>query len=282
MTGNEFSDEQGDLTVEIAPEADPVLLGALEQARAALAEITPAETIGEFIGHEVEGEHVLSLFFASKLAGYPDWHWTATLARSSDSAEPSVLEVELLPGEASVLSPAWVPWADRLTSDPLIDDSESEFDEDEDDDDDVDGPEDGAAGDYADDESDDDDDGESDDDESEDDDVDGPDDDLDDDPSAIGRDRDRDGIDIDIIAEEGLDAPGFGSSTADDHASDERTGDYRTVDAHAAAAPVPDPRPLILSDDTGIDPDAGVAFDATDDFTDAGDIEHLEGQERPE
>ncbi|RFA09947.1 hypothetical protein B7R54_12605 [Subtercola boreus] len=271
MTENAFPEEPGETDAGAAPEADPVLLAAVDQARSALAEITPADTIGELIGHAVEGEHVLSLFFASKLAGYPDWHWTATLSRIDGSDEPSVLEVELLPGETSVLSPAWVPWADRLTADALIDDSESEFDED---DEDEDGSGDDSAGDWSDEDSDDEDsDGEDSDDEDSDDDSDGddsdgdsddddPDDDDpdDDDPSAIGLRRDRDGIDIDTIAEEGLEAQGF--------------------DAHAAATPVPDPEPLIEASAAGVDPDAGAAFDATDDFTDAGDIEDLEGQER--
>ncbi|GGF18658.1 DUF3027 domain-containing protein [Subtercola lobariae] len=214
---------------EIVYEADPVLLAAVDQARAALAEITPATSIGELIGHVVEGEHVLSLHFASTLSGYPDWHWAATVARTADDAAPTVLEVELLPGEGAILSPAWVPWADRVTPESLIDDSENEF---ADDDDDSADEADGRAGgddsedeDYdsadssADDDDDDDDDDDSDDDD--DDDSDDDDDDSDDDEldaeevAARALRRDRDGIDIDTIAEEGLDIDGLDAGELD-------------------------------------------------------------------
>ena len=198
---------------EVVYEADPVLLAAVDQARAALAEITPAESIGESIGHVVEGEHVLSLLFASTLSGYPDWHWTATLARASDHDEPTVLEVALLPGDDSILSPAWVPWADRVTPESLIDDSESEFDDDRDDesDDDESRDDDESGSDESDeyhDDSDDDDgdaddDGESDDDDDDDDEIGAQ------EAAALALHRDRDGIDIDTIAEEGLDIEGI-------------------------------------------------------------------------
>ncbi|PPF79003.1 DUF3027 domain-containing protein [Subtercola sp. Z020] len=254
---------------EIVYEADPVLLAAVEQARSALAEITPADTIGELIGHEVEGEHVLSLFFASRLAGYPDWHWTATLSRVSDTDEPSVLEVELLPGEASVLSPAWVPWADRLSSDAIVDESESEFDDDDTDDDETDDDETGdadaddaddAAGEgYGDDSGiDDSDDDDSDDDDSDDDDSDDPD---DEEVAALALRRDRDGIDIDTIAEEGFE--GFESGHPE--------AEHPESDRPEPTDPETDPQPAV------IDPDAGAAFDATDDFTHAGDPEDFEG-----
>lgn len=97
---------------QIAP--DPVLLESREQARAALAEITDPETIGADEGHEVNDEHVLTLLFESKLAGYPGWRWAATLARTSEDAPVTVLEVELLPGPGSVVAPEWVPWSERL------------------------------------------------------------------------------------------------------------------------------------------------------------------------
>ena len=93
---------------------DPVLLDARDRARAALAEITDAATIGVDDGHEVEGEHVLTLFFECRLTGYPGWRWAATLARTSEDAPVTVLEVELLPGPGAVVAPEWVPWSERL------------------------------------------------------------------------------------------------------------------------------------------------------------------------
>ena len=255
-------DEPDGSIAEITYEADPVLLAAVDQARAALAEIAPADSIGEVVGHAVEGEHVLSLFFASRLPGYPDWHWTATLARVGDADEPTVLEVEMLPGESSVLSPAWVPWADRMTADAIIDDSESEFDDDDvEEDDETDG---GDAGLDDDDSSDDDGD---DDDDLDDEDSDDEDDDLDeDDVAVLALRRDRDGIDIDTIAEAGdVQSDAVAEAVAAAYAEP-------AVDSDAGADPA------IAA---GVDPDAGSAFDATDDFTDAGDIEGQPGDAEP-
>lgn len=93
---------------------DSVLLAATEQARTALLEITPADSIGSHDGYAVEGEHVLTQFFECRLPGYPGWRWAATLTRTSEEAPITVLEVELLPGEGAVIAPEWVPWSERL------------------------------------------------------------------------------------------------------------------------------------------------------------------------
>ena len=95
------------------PQADEVLLGSVALAQRALLEVTAPETVGSIIGHVVDGEHVLSLHFASDLAGYPGWHWSVTLART-EGDEATVLETELLPGERALLAPEWVPWSERL------------------------------------------------------------------------------------------------------------------------------------------------------------------------
>lgn len=97
-----------------APDAvDPALLAAHDLALAALREITPAATIGDPAEYRLEGDGVVSLRFANRLGGYPGWYWTVSLARVPD-AEPTVLEVELLPGEGALVAPEWVPWAVRL------------------------------------------------------------------------------------------------------------------------------------------------------------------------
>lgn len=103
-----------------APAADaPIgdvsdLIAAVPLARAALAEITPESTIGEPLGHVVEAGGAVSLLFASNLAGYPGWHWTVTVGRADDDAQPTVLEAELMPGDDALLAPDWVPWSERL------------------------------------------------------------------------------------------------------------------------------------------------------------------------
>ena len=103
--------------------ADDVLAAAVEQARAAAAETAgdPA-LVGEHRGVLAEepgadGElmgSVLTHVFDSRLAGYGGWHWADTLARVPGEDSVTVDEVVLLPGDAALLAPAWVPWHERL------------------------------------------------------------------------------------------------------------------------------------------------------------------------
>lgn len=151
----------------VAPDSD------FELGRSALLEITSAESIGAPAGSIDEGDGVTTLYFETLLSGYPGWRWTVSIAHVHGTPA-SVLETELTPGEAALLSPAWVPWVDRLadytaaqdtaveddeTNDEL-DDDESEGDDDDDDDenDDDDDDDDEESDDTEDDESDDEDD----------------------------------------------------------------------------------------------------------------------------
>ncbi|MEZ7755821.1 DUF3027 domain-containing protein [Microbacterium paraoxydans] len=95
------------------PDADARLVEAHDLALSALREITPAATIGPAAGFIPEEDGSVSLRFDNRLPGYPGWYWTVTVARVDDE-EPTVLEVELLPGDGALLAPEWVPWAERL------------------------------------------------------------------------------------------------------------------------------------------------------------------------
>ncbi|AVL97835.1 DUF3027 domain-containing protein [Microbacterium paraoxydans] len=95
------------------PDADARLIEAHDLALSALREITPAATIGPAAGFTPEDDGSVSLRFENRLPGYPGWYWTVTVARVDDE-EPTVLEVELLPGDGALLAPEWVPWAERL------------------------------------------------------------------------------------------------------------------------------------------------------------------------
>ncbi|MFL2002193.1 DUF3027 domain-containing protein [Microbacterium sp. A1-JK] len=120
--------------------ADAELLAAHDLAIAALAEVTPVSSIGAPAGYTLEDDGVVSLRFATTLPGYPGWFWTVSLARVEGEA-PTVLEVELLPGDGALLAPDWVPWAERLADyqaaqTALAEASESDDDDDDDSDDD--------------------------------------------------------------------------------------------------------------------------------------------------
>ena len=85
---------------------------ALESAaRDALAQITPTGTIGEHMTTE-QVDNIATLRFSSVMPGYVGWDWVVSLAIEGE--ETQVLETELLAGEGAVVSPDWVPWADRL------------------------------------------------------------------------------------------------------------------------------------------------------------------------
>ncbi|MCJ1672582.1 MULTISPECIES: DUF3027 domain-containing protein [unclassified Rathayibacter] len=177
--------------LEPAPvyELDAVLAGSEDRAREALLDITTADTIGDLVATLAQGEHVVSLQFTNLMRGYPGWLWTATLSRIDESGDVNVLEVELLPGEGSVLAPDWVPWSVRLADYRAAQDASGERDETEDDEYDDDTVVDGDAAeadedeilddDEADDDSDEDDSDDDDDDDSDDSDEDDSDDDDD-------------------------------------------------------------------------------------------------------
>lgn len=153
-----------------------------ELARGALLEITPEATVGSPVGTVDEGDGVVSVLFANRMPGYPGWRWTVSIAHV-EGDEPTVLEVELMPGDGSLLAPEWVPWSERLADYRAAQDDEGDEESDEDEDDDED---DDFDADDDDDESDDEDDDESD--------VDDDDDDDEDDvppPPARGRRRTR-------------------------------------------------------------------------------------------
>jgi hypothetical protein len=112
----------------------------------ALAEVTDPASVGELV-EVIEGEPgVRDLIFACRLPGYIGWRWTVSTAQVAD-ALPTVLEVELLPGEGALVAPPWVPWAERLAEyrrthpdeaeseeDLDIDDADDEADDEDEDD----------------------------------------------------------------------------------------------------------------------------------------------------
>lgn len=185
---------------------DPTIL-----AKQALLEVTPESTVGAVVDTVDEGDGVVSVRFANTMPGYPGWRWTVSVAQV-EGDEPTVLEVELMPGDGSLLAPDWTPWSERMADwraaqgdevehddDDESDDAEDEDDDESDDDDAED--DDDADDDESDDESDDDDDDESDDDEDDDDD------DLDDDEDDLDDDVEDEfeGVDVEHAAEAELD-----------------------------------------------------------------------------
>lgn len=156
-------------------------------ARKALLEVTAESTVGAPAGTVDEGDGVVSVLFANRMPGYPGWRWTVSIAQV-EGDEPTVLEVELMPGDGSLVAPDWVPWSERLAEYRAGQDAEHDEDDDEDADDEDDEDAEDADYDDADDDG-------SDDDESDDeDDFDADEDDLDE-----SDDDDIEGVDVDEL-----------------------------------------------------------------------------------
>ena len=97
------------------PAKETVLVGAVELARAAAAEVAESPSdVGEHLGYAVDGERLVSHRFAATMLGYHGWSWVVTLARVPRGRNATVCEVELLPGDGALLAPDWLPWAERL------------------------------------------------------------------------------------------------------------------------------------------------------------------------
>ena len=93
---------------------DAVAAAAVDEARAALLEEVDAADVGDHLGHEVDGDRVITHLFACTRAGYVGWRWAVTLTRASRQKQVTVDEVVLLPGDDAIVAPEWVPYRERL------------------------------------------------------------------------------------------------------------------------------------------------------------------------
>ncbi len=94
--------------------SDATLKGSVDLARAALDDIAEPGAVGEHLGLTMDAERLGTHHFACASTGYPGWRWAVTVARVPRGKVATVCETNLVPGEGALLSPAWVPYADRL------------------------------------------------------------------------------------------------------------------------------------------------------------------------
>ena len=97
---------------------------ALEIARAVLLESIPADHVGKDLDCVVEPSQdfavtITSYTFECTSAGYPGWYWEVSVVEISGQSQPTVSEVNLLPGAAALVPAAWKPWADRVEAGDL-------------------------------------------------------------------------------------------------------------------------------------------------------------------
>ena len=93
---------------------DAICVAAVEPAREAAIIEAGAAVVGEHLGHRVEGERLVTHYFASTHPGYRGWRWAVTLTRASRAKTVTVNEVVMLPGDEAIVAPEWVPWSDRV------------------------------------------------------------------------------------------------------------------------------------------------------------------------
>jgi hypothetical protein len=97
-----------------AVKPDPTLKGAVDLAREAAESIAEKGAVGEHLGMDMVEDRVGTHYFACTAASYPGWRWAITVARVPRSKTVTVSEANLLPGDGALLSPQWLPYADRL------------------------------------------------------------------------------------------------------------------------------------------------------------------------
>lgn len=99
-----------------APKTDKVLVddAAQELALEAARGIAQPGMVGDHVRVEMTAERLATHYFACLAPGYPGWLWSVSVARAPRQKFATVCETNLLPGEGALLSPEWVPYAERL------------------------------------------------------------------------------------------------------------------------------------------------------------------------
>jgi hypothetical protein len=93
---------------------DAVAAAAVDEARAAVVDEVGGADVGDHLGHQVEGERVVTHLFACTRKGYAGWRWSVTVARASRQKTVTIDEIVLIPGEGALVAPEWVPYKERI------------------------------------------------------------------------------------------------------------------------------------------------------------------------
>ncbi|WP_114907314.1 DUF3027 domain-containing protein [Ornithinimicrobium murale] len=97
-----------------SPKRDAVLAAAEEAAREAAVAIAEPGTVGDHVGFVMDEDRVGTHYFDCTAVAYPGWRWAITLTRPPRGRSALLSETHLVAGEDALLSPHWVPYAERL------------------------------------------------------------------------------------------------------------------------------------------------------------------------
>lgn len=105
--------------VTVSRELESLLLGAVEEARAALTEFGGEGTVGDYLGAGLEDTSSATHRFLADLPGYRGWQWAVVMAAYPGADHVTISELVLVPGPTALLAPSWVPWHDRIRAGDL-------------------------------------------------------------------------------------------------------------------------------------------------------------------
>lgn len=91
-----------------------LLMGAVDQARAAVVEFAGEGAVGEYLGASFEDPTSATHRFLAVLPGYRGWQWAVVVAGYPGTEHATISELVLVPGPTALLAPRWVPWQDRI------------------------------------------------------------------------------------------------------------------------------------------------------------------------
>lgn len=72
------------------------------------------DQVGEFVEAIAMGDGVTDFRFTTNYRGYEGWQWSVTLYHDEEVDRWTVNESSLIPTDAALRPPEWVPWKDRL------------------------------------------------------------------------------------------------------------------------------------------------------------------------
>lgn len=96
------------------PKRDAVLAASQDAAREAAVVIAEPGTVGEHVGFVMDEDRVGTHYFDCTAAAYPGWRWAITLTRPPRGRAALISETHLVAGDDALLSPQWLPYAERL------------------------------------------------------------------------------------------------------------------------------------------------------------------------
>jgi hypothetical protein len=93
---------------------DSTLRAAVDVARDALDGVAEAGSVGDHLEMVMDGDRVATHYFACLTPAYLGWRWAVSVSRAARQKVATVCETNLVPGATSVLSPQWLPYAERI------------------------------------------------------------------------------------------------------------------------------------------------------------------------